>query len=209
MMTDSQLAITRLPNTNNFHYPPKDKNIYWCLYENIIDFCLYLWLSFIDYRVEVAVYGPFYWALDHCSYLSLVLLKVPLVPDVVLWLVILPGEIASRALAGDFDHGELFTVASEITGRLAWTGVCTVLLLLCYNTTKKSVSTDIERASFSADFLAFTLPNDQTRYFSESRCKNYICNKVVVFDQLVTAERAVMVNLLQNGFSFTHPDLRQ
>lgn len=76
-----------------------------------------------------------YWALHHCS-LSLVLVKGPVVPDVVLGLVIFPGEIASRALAGDFDHGELFTVASEITGRLAWTGVCAVLLLLCYNTKK-------------------------------------------------------------------------
>lgn len=57
--------------------------------------------------------------------MSLALLNVP---DVVLRLVVFPGEIASRALAGDFDHGELFTVAGEITGRLAWTGIPAVLL---------------------------------------------------------------------------------
>lgn len=60
------------------------------------------------------------------------------IPDVVLGLVILPGQIASRALAGDFDHGELFTVAGEITGRLARTGICAVLLLLRCNTKAKN-----------------------------------------------------------------------
>lgn len=137
MVPDNQLAITRLPNSKKINCPP-ETNLNWCLYENIIDFCLYLWLSVSDYRLEVILYGPFYWALHHRSYVSLVLLKVPVIPDVVLWLVVFPGEIASRALAGDFDHGELFTVAGEITGRLAWTGICTVLLLLCCNTMKKA-----------------------------------------------------------------------
>lgn len=61
------------------------------------------------------------------------------VPDVVLGLVVLPGEIASRALAGDLDHGELFTVAGEITGRLARTGIGAVLLLLRCNTMAKKI----------------------------------------------------------------------
>lgn len=104
-----------------------------------MDFCFYLWSSAADHRVEVVVYGPVYWAPHGCSYVSLVLRKVPVVPDVVLRLVVFPGEIASRALAGDFDHGELFTVAGEITGRLAWTGVPCVLLLLCCNAVKTAV----------------------------------------------------------------------
>lgn len=73
-------------------------------------------------------------------------MKVPVVPDVVLGLVVFPGEIASRALAGDFDHGELFTVAGEITGRLARTGICTVLLLLRCNTMTKAFQQISNRA---------------------------------------------------------------
>lgn len=64
------------------------------------------------------------------------------VPDVVLGLVILPGEIASGALAWDLDHGELFTVTSEITGRLARTGICAVLLLLRCNIMAKKKKED-------------------------------------------------------------------
>ena len=67
-------------------------------------------------------------------------MSFPVVPDVVLRLVVFPGEIASRALAGDFNHGELFTVAGEITGRLAWTAVPGVLLLLCCSTMEKEMS---------------------------------------------------------------------
>lgn len=73
-------------------------------------------------------------------------MKVPVIPDVVLGLVIFPGEIASRPLTRDFDHGELFTVAGEITGRLARTGICTVLLLLCCNTMTKTFQQISNRA---------------------------------------------------------------
>lgn len=165
-------------------------NLNWCLYENIIDFCLYLWLSVSDYRLEVILYGPFYWALHHCSYMSLVL-KVPVVPDVVLWLVVFPGEIASRALAGDFDHGELFAVAGEITGRLAWTGICTVLLLLCCNTMKKafqqigSVSVLIFWHSLSQGNIQDTSQNLKAKTTSATREKVWrkgsVSHKTCVF----------------------------
>lgn len=53
-------------------------------------------------------------------------------PDVVLRLVVFPGQVAGGAFAGDFDHGELLPVAGEITGRLAGTGIPAVLLQLSW-----------------------------------------------------------------------------
>lgn len=114
--------------------------------ENTIKFCCYLWVFISNYKLEVIVYGPptvlfffFNGVLHHhlCRNLLVFLRPQPVIPDVVLGLVVLPGEIASRALAGDLDHGELFTVAGEITGRLARTGIGAVLLLLCCNTMAK------------------------------------------------------------------------
>lgn len=140
----SQLAITFDGNTQF----TSGQNSNCCLCEHIIDFCLYLWLSDSDHSLEVRVYGPFYWALHHCSYVSLVL-KVPVVPDVVLWLVVFSGEIASGALAWDFDHGELFTIAGEITRCLAWTGIPSVLLLLRCNTKE----TAIQQSQFQCWFV--------------------------------------------------------
>ena len=50
------------------------------------------------------------------------------VPDVILCLVVLPGEVAGGALAGDLDHGQLFTVAGQVAGDLAGARVPGALL---------------------------------------------------------------------------------
>lgn len=40
-------------------------------------------------------------------------------PDVLLRLVVLLGQVLGRGLAGDFHHGELFAVAGHVAGHLA------------------------------------------------------------------------------------------
>lgn len=86
-------------------------------------------------RLQVRVYG----LVDRAAspLLQFSLAEASVTPDVVLRLVVLPGEIASRTLAGDFDHGKLFAVTGEITGRLTRTGIGAVLLILRCKERKK------------------------------------------------------------------------
>lgn len=49
-------------------------------------------------------------------------------PDVLLRLVVLLGQVLSRGFAGDLHHGELFAVAGDIAGHLT----DTILIVLLH-----------------------------------------------------------------------------
>lgn len=102
-------------------------------------------LFFFKWLISVCIYGlqtvgqslwP-RWPRAASLLLQFSLAEASVTPDVVLRLVVLPGEIASRTLAGDFHHGKLFAITGEITGRLTRTGVGTVLLILRCKERKK------------------------------------------------------------------------
>lgn len=100
------------------------------------------------------------WPLAASPLLQFSLAEASVTPDIVLWLVVLPGEIASRTLAGDFHHGKLFAVTGEITGRLTRTGIGTVLLILCCKERKKGKRTlELINAVLSLCLFLFHIHN--------------------------------------------------